>query len=292
MSKRKLIVNADDLGLTASVNRGIAESIKFGIVRSASLMVNMPGAADASERIAALLADGVRFGVGLHLNLVAGQPLTDAPTLRNERTGGFLSLAQLAWRSRFNRIRRADVQSELDAQLETARSLLPDGVSLTHIDSHRHAHCFPAVFPVVTDAARKHRIPHVRQPRESTAISPNARSLIAAGLLRLAMSSQSAVDDVEFTGISLMGSWTVEDDLIRLFERLPEGATELMMHPGFDSEELGAIDPYRAPRERELRALTSAAVMRRLEELQIELTDFSSIAAIEPRATQRARAAS
>jgi predicted glycoside hydrolase/deacetylase ChbG (UPF0249 family) len=75
-----------------------------------------------------------------------------------------------------------------------------------------------------------------------------------------------------------MASPCVDQDLAALLGRVPDGVTEIMMHPGYDSPELARLDPYRAPRERELRALTSPALPERLRRLELTLTDFASTA--------------
>jgi len=271
-------VNADDLGLAASVNRGIVETMESGVVRSTSLMVNMEAHADAIRRLTHLRALGVDVGVGLHFNIVAGAPLTTCRTLSNPRTGRFLSLARLAVRALARRIDRRDVERELEAQLSRAETLLaPLGMRVTHIDSHRHAHSFPGIFDVVLLGAAEHGILHVRHPEESSpTLLRRLPAVVASRLLRAVLPARKAVDEIGFAGLALMGSKTLERDLATLVAALPTGTTELMMHPGYDSNELAALDPYRAPREREVRALTSPALRVLLQELGMELTHFGA----------------
>ena len=272
-----LIVNADDLGLAASVNRGIVETMRSGIVRSASLMVNLGGHDDAVLRLREVLDAGIDVGIGLHVNLVAGRPLTAARTLADSRHGGFLPLAALALRAFTGRIGRHDVAAELEAQLDKAAALLqPLGLRVTHVDSHRHAHCLPGIFDVVLDAARARGIHHVRRPRESLIVG--VRAGVAAALLRVVLHDRPALDDVGFTGFALMGSRTLDADLRRLIRALPSGTTELMVHPGYDSPELAALDPYRAPREREVAALTQPALAELLRNQGTELRHFGATA--------------
>ena len=282
--RAKLIVNADDLGLAESVNRGILETMESGVVTSASLMVNMNAHDDAIRRLGAARARlGLDVSVGLHFNIVAGVPLSATPhrTLVNRRTGRFLPLPTLAMRAFTRRLDLAEVERELAAQLKQAQSLLaPLHMRVTHIDSHRHAHCLPGVFDVVISVAREHGIRHVRHPNESPrTLIGRPFALIAAQLVRLALTRAKALDDVGFAGFALMGSRTLDRDLEQLLARLPDGTTELMMHPGYDSPELAALDPYRAPREREVRALTSPALRNRLRSLGMELTHFGSTTA-------------
>lgn len=271
-SERRLVINADDLGMVASVNRGIIESIEHGVVTSTSLMVNMPGFEDAIDRLRDLAARRRDVGVGLHFNVVAGHPLTPCETLL--AGSGFAPLPRLVARGVWRRLDAADVRRELDAQLEVARDRLAAlGVGLTHIDSHRHAHCIPAIYDVVVDAAARHRIPHVRHPYESGPfVRPRAR--MVAGALRLVLSRERPFDDVGFCGLDAMASPTFGDDVRAMIARLKPGTTELMVHPGYDSQELAALDSYRSARERELRALTSESLHSHLHTVGVRLTRF------------------
>lgn len=278
MTAARLVVNADDFGLAASVNRGIAETIENGIVTSASLMVNMPACEDAIRRLRDLRTRAVVVSVGLHFNIVAGSPLTACGTLLDS-AHRFLSLPALARKAFGRRIDERDVERELDAQLNRAEELLrPLGMRVTHIDSHRHVHCLPPLFEVVFRTASTRGIGHVRHPYESRPLLRQPRAVIASLLLRAVLSKRRQLDDVGFTGIGAMGSRSFERDVADLVSTLRPGTTELMVHPGYDSAELAAIDPYRAPREREVRGLTSPALRHRIRALGVELTHFGSTA--------------
>lgn len=274
----RLIVNADDLGLTGSVNRGILQCMESGVVTSASLMVNMGAEADAMRRLRDARARGLDVGVGLHLNLVAGAPLSHCPSLTVARTGHFRPLWALAARALGRRLVRDDVERELHAQLDRAGQLLsPLGMHVTHIDSHRHAHCLPGIFDLVIRIAKDRGIRHVRHPEESSpTLLRRLPATLVSRVLRLALASRASTDGVAFVGLGLMGSHTLERDLQRLLLALPAGTTELMVHPGYDSPELAALDPYRLAREREVLALTSPALRARIQMLGMELTHFGA----------------
>ena len=102
----------------------------------------------------------------------------------------FLPLLRLAWRALTGRIDRRDVASELEAQLRVAESLLaPIGMRVTHIDSHRHTHCLPRIFDVVTRVAREHGIAHVRHPIESSrTLLGRPKAIVPTQLLRVVLS--------------------------------------------------------------------------------------------------------
>lgn len=275
MSHTKLVVNADDLGLAESVNRGIADTIESGVVTSTSLMVNMAACDDAVRKLRYLRAVGKSFSVGLHFNVVAGRPLTSCPSLVDASTGCFLPLSSLIWKSLSRTLNLGDVQRELDAQLRRIEDVLAKlSMRVTHIDSHRHTHCLPGVFDLMLATARERGITHVRHPYETRMLLRRPRAIIASKLLRIILHKQRPMDDVIFTGVGAMASPTFQRDISAMLGELPSGTTELMVHPGYDSAELGAIDGYREPREREVHALTSPRLRERIHELGVELTRF------------------
>src|SRR5712691_6958316 len=130
--ERRLVVNADDFGFSAGVNRGILEAHAAGVVSSVSVLVNTPGWEEAARL---LRGAGSAFGVGLHFNLTAGRPLSAGGGLRDLRSGRFHSLAWLVARALSGRIDRAAVAAECAAQLARLREA---GVTVIHVDSHRH----------------------------------------------------------------------------------------------------------------------------------------------------------
>ena len=258
----RLVVNADDLGFTAGVNRGIFECAAAGTVTSASVMVNTPGFDDAMAG-----RGSVRLGLGLHLNLIDGRPLSRAPSLVDPATGAFWPFATLLVRATAGLLARADVVAEVGAQL---RRLAAAGVIPTHIDSHRHTHVHPAIWPAVVEAARTAGVSVVRIPRESLVTNAaRPRATLSKVLLGVAMSggaSHSAARRAgfrtadHFIGISPQGSPSFEADVVAMLASLPRGLTEFMVHPGYVDDTLRARDGYLAEREAEVRALTSPAV--------------------------------
>lgn len=278
MENRKLVVNADDLGLAESVNRGIAETIEMGVVTSTSLMVNTPACDDAIRRLRYLRALGKSVSVGLHFNIVMGPPLSECASLIDDRTGEFLPLHSLIWRCVARKVNLDHVKLELDAQLARAKHLLAKiNMRVTHIDSHRHAHVLPGIFELVLRTAKEHQITHVRHPYESRPLPRSTRAVVASRLLRTILYKQRPMDDVGFAGIGAMASPTFHRDISRMLGDLPAGVTELMVHPGYDSAELAAVDDYRAAREREVYALISPRLRERIQELGVELTHFGAV---------------
>ena len=159
---RSLVVNADDLGLTAGVNDGIFDAHDHGILTSASVFASAPATSDAIRRARSRPS----LGVGVHLALVDGTPTLPpgrVPTLV-EDDGRF----RRSWKPFIvaclrGKVSLAEVELELTAQIERLRSA---GVRLTHLDAHKHVHAYPPVFAIVARLAARFGIPVVRVPYE------------------------------------------------------------------------------------------------------------------------------
>lgn len=283
------MVNADDFGISAGVNRGILEAHAAGVVSSVSVLVTTPGWEDAVRRLRDLGeggggGGGGSLGVGLHLNLTVGQPISDVPTLREGRGARFRSLPALVVRALAGRISRADVARECAAQLARLRET---GVVVTHIDSHRHVHVLPGVWTAVTETAGASGVSVVRVPLEPAGGGgggevPNwcglakGAALWAAWAVAARGNAQTRHAD-HFYGLSLQGSRQFRDGVLALLDRLETGTTELMVHPGYPDAVLAAWDGYVEARAAELAALTSSPVRERFRRGDFRLTHFGEL---------------
>lgn len=275
---KRLIVNADDLGLSTLVNEGIEEAVRAGVVTSASLMVNTPGFEDAVRRALSL---GAQLGIGLHFNLTTGAsvaPAAGVPSLL-DGAGRFLPLKGLMRRALTGGVRPGEVRLEADAQLARLRAA---GITPTHVDSHRHVHAFPAMRGALAAAAQAAGVGAVRRPLEPLLARPSSaagivkRTLLAAAWAVPSNGPRPVPGTVSFRGIALLGAPTFESDFVRLLDALPEGSTELMVHPGKNDPSVAAWDPYIAERAVELAALLSPRVRERLARGDIALTRFGA----------------
>ena len=279
---KRLVVNADDFGLSAGVNRGILEAHAAGVVTSASLMVNTPGFAAAAA--AARGGEAPRLGVGLHLNLTIGAPVSPpraVPSLCG-RDGRLQSHASLVARALTGRLVAREVEQECAAQIERARAA---GVRLTHVDGHLHAHALPGVWRPVVAAAGAAGIDVVRLPLEPAA-QIAWRPLAAVGQVLLSAAYRIAASGGDgsvprhashFRGFALTGRRDFKTRLLALLDQLGPGVTELMVHPGYPDADLAKWARYVAGREVELAALLSAEVRERLGRGDIELVDFGAL---------------
>jgi hypothetical protein len=247
---RRLIVNADDLGRTSGVNRGIVAAHRLGIVTSATLMVTHAAAAEAAR----LARENSALGLGLHAALTGG-----APALPPERVPTLVD-AQGRLPPKPEGLAGADpreLRAELRAQLERFERLV--GRAPTHFDSHHHAHRLPAVLDALVELARETGLP-VR------GASPGVRDrLRAAGVA----TPDRFVESFYRDGATL-------DGLLAIVRGLEPGVTELMCHPAYADDELRAGSSYADERERELRALTSDEVRAALSAADVELVSFAA----------------
>ena len=159
----RLILNADDFGLTPGINRAIVELHRAGCLTSASLMATGPAFRDAVR----LAREHPRLGIGCHLVFVDGIPIShpwDIPTLLGADDKTFrpqaLDFAQAALR---HTIRPDDLAREAQAQIQTLQRA---GLDVTHIDTHKHTHLFPSVARPVLHAAERCGVLPVRAPFE------------------------------------------------------------------------------------------------------------------------------
>lgn len=254
---RRLIVNADDLGLAESVNRGIFESFEKGIVTSATAMTcgaAFPAAAEYIQK------NRLTLGVGIHLTLTGLRPLSPPefiPSLVDEE-GRFPSLGIFMRRAFSGRLDEGDLRMELSAQITR---MLDYGLTPDHIDGHHHIHIFPGISRIAAELGKRYGISRVRMVRENLFLSFAHLKASPKILFLRALSDVSAFrgkawqSNDAFVGIPFLGNFHQEGRIRKTLARLPQGMTEFMVHPGYDSADLREADSYAAAREAEVRFL-------------------------------------
>ena len=153
-----VIVHADDFGETVDITEGICLAIEAGVVTSTSVMVNMPGTAEALRRAPQL---GRQASFGVHLNLCEGRPLTGGPTLMDE-DGRFLRKRALAACALTGKLSLTELEAEVTAQIGVLRDA---GVRVSHLDGHKHLHQLPIVCAAVANVLPRFGIERVRITR-------------------------------------------------------------------------------------------------------------------------------
>jgi hopanoid biosynthesis associated protein HpnK len=259
-----LIVNADDFGLTSGVNRAILELHRRGVLTSATLMA----CAEATDEAVEMAKAAPTLGVGCHVVLVDGEAALESaqvPALAPAGDGRFQpSLGKFVRDLLTGRIAAAEIEAEAHAQI--AR-LQDRGLTLTHVDTHKHTHMFPRVLRPLLRAARRCGIAAVRNPFEpawSARATPDAPLLrraqvrmlrgLESGFRRI-VAEESFATTSGAVGVLATGSLDARS-LHALLERMPDGTWELVTHPGYNDVALAGVRTrLRASRETEMRAL-------------------------------------
>jgi chitin disaccharide deacetylase len=272
---RKLIVNADDFNTDGPRNRGILEAARRGIVTSTSVLANAAWPEGALHELKA--AFGPR--IGIHLNLTKGRPLCKIPGSLIAEDGCFF-FKRKAWRRAIaGGFDPCEIEREFVAQIE---ALLSAGISLDHIDSNNHLHVFPTVAEVTARVAQQYRIGRIRLPFEPLGWSltrPGPGLLKKCFISLFAIRARAVFCSAGLRFPERCAGLLAPDvrsatALVRFLKRLPDGATELMCHPGYACSE----NPFSThDRERELAALTADDVLDIIKKKAIALISFSDI---------------
>jgi chitin disaccharide deacetylase len=284
---RRLIVNADDFGLTSGVNRAIIEGNRLGIVTSATLMAN----ARATDAAIDLAKAQPGLKTGCHVVLIDGVPLkANLQSLTNGSPRFRTSLKEFSIAALRKQISAEEVQQEVEAQVRKVQSR---GITLTHLDSHKHTHMFPHILRPLLRAAKACGIRAVRNPFEPLRCWPPLMVLNTPGLwlrsagvmafqmfaadFHSAVKEEGMVSPDGTVGIAVTGMLD-QKWLSRILEALPEGTWELVCHPGYSDADLQAAGTrLTQSREIELSALTSEETKKALAHRQIELISYADL---------------
>jgi predicted glycoside hydrolase/deacetylase ChbG (UPF0249 family) len=307
---RRLIVNADDFGLTAGVNRGIIEAHNSGVVSSTTLMANSRAFEDAVSAARAT----PNLSIGCHVVLVDGTPVSppDAvDTLRAIRSAEpnqfFSSLSAFAARAMLGGFDRDQLVAEVVAQI---KKLQAAGIQVTHLDTHKHAHIFPEILVALLRAARICGVRAIRNPivpvkAISSRLFKDKRELWKrygqvrvlhtfsrqflqrtkrAGLLTpdgvVGVIETGTREDPESGSESADGKSGYSSLLRATLASLPEGTWELVCHPGYSDDDLRAAGTRLvASRDEERRLLTSASLRQFLDEQKIRVIGYREFCA-------------
>ncbi len=283
---RRLIVNADDFGLTSGVNRAILEAHNRGIVTSATLMAN----SSAFSEAVALSQSAPDLSVGCHVVLVDGSPVSDRNSLPSllGRDGKFHdSLTTFARLALQGKLDADQIEMEVVSQI---RKVQGAGIVVSHLDTHKHTHMFPPVLRAVLNAARACGVPAIRNPFETVKLAhlleyPDTwkRWFEVRALRNLAGKFREAVAEAGLhtpdgtVGIVATGSLG-QRFLEFLLKNLSDGTWELVCHPGYNDEQLQNMRTrLRASREHELRVLTSTATREALTQQGVALISYQQV---------------
>jgi predicted glycoside hydrolase/deacetylase ChbG (UPF0249 family) len=289
---RRLIVNADDFGLSASVNAAVVRAHREGIVTTASLMMNEPGCEEAVK----FAKENPKLGVGLHLTLLQGHstlPPEKIPGLVNARgefsnspvgvgMKYFFRAYEVGQASSLSAPDRQDacptlreqLRAEIHAQFEKFHAT---GLPLDHVNGHLHLHLHPVIFKILMADAGKLGIRHCRLTRDCLARSrrmANGRWFyrVSHAAIYEWLSSrargplcQRGIRHAQITFGLLQDSRVDEEYILKLLPELPPGDSELYSHPSLDKF------------KHEFDALVSPRMKARVQELGIELIRYQDL---------------
>jgi len=280
---RRLIVNADDFALHPSVNRAILLAHREGIVTSTTILAGGMAFFDAGEE----LKSCPELGIGVHLCLVDQKPVLkpeEVPSLVDHEGRFCASYAGFLKRYLLRQVPLEQVRRELEAQVGRIRDL---GLKITHLDSHQHLHLLPGIARIVADVARKFDIRCIRVPAEQVkghqGPTSFTRRLQGRLVFRLAQkrrrefSRQGFRFPDHFFGFSQGGKMLL-NDWLKLLPRLPAGASEVMVHPGADTQELRACFGWGYHWGEELQALIHPQLRLLIMQQNIQLINYGDLA--------------
>lgn len=289
---RRLIVNADDFGFTSGINRAIVEAHTYGIVTSSTLMAS----GRAFEEAAHLAASVPRLSVGCHVVLIDGAPVLGAdrlPSITTSNSNGSRfreGLKSFVVRALAGRLNPHEIEIEACAQI---RKLQSAGLSVSHVDTHKHTHLFPAVLRPLLRAARACGVRAVRNPFGPSKPLKSSALLARPGLwtryaevrilrtlaakFREAAKREGFVTPDGTLGVVVTGA--LDEKLFRgIAAIIPEGTWEFVCHPGYNDADLAsARTRLRQSRETELRVLTMPEARQLLLEEGIALISYRDL---------------
>jgi predicted glycoside hydrolase/deacetylase ChbG (UPF0249 family) len=294
---RRLIVNADDFGMTAGINRGIAEAQQHGIVTSATLMANSRAFDEAAALARSLAGSNPHFGVGCHIVLLDGEPVLPA-----ERVGSLLQpgaqngshfrveLNDFVVAAFRGKLRPDEIEAEAAAQVQRLQAA---GVQPSHFDTHKHAHMFPDALRPLLRAARACDVPAVRNPFGQVWPLPLVDLLRHSSLwkrfaqLNLLRNFASRFrDEVAAHGlrttdgsVAVLVTGALDLKLFsKIVDNIPEGTWEFVCHPGYNDVDLGSVRTrLRQSRAQELELLKSAEAREILQRRGIGLISYREL---------------
>ena len=264
----RLILNADDFGLTRGINRAIGELHSAGVLTSATLMANGPAFDDAVTVAHA----HPTLGVGCHVVLTDGIPVSPPKTIPSligpdgkSFRPSLLDFLQALFRGH---IRAEDVAREAQAQIEKLQGA---GITITHIDTHKHTHLFPSIALPLLEVAERTSVRAIRNPfeppwsrtlRQGNPFRRLAVRLIGPLRRRFAAHPQIRPARIRSTDGTVAISATGQLDAITLAQLLravpSTGTYELCCHPGYNDRDLHrVVTRLRAQRSAERKALLS-----------------------------------
>ena len=265
----RLIINADDFGLTPGINRAVIELHRAGVLTSTTLMAT----GGCFDHAVALARANPTLGVGCHLVFTDGIPVSHPESIPTLLGGDGKTFRSSAWDFAQAALRGtidpAHVARETQAQIQKIQR---EGIDVTHVDTHKHTHLLPSIARTVFHIANRCGIQSIRnpiEPRWSSALAeaPLRRRLEMRlldrfeGPFRKLTADARDHDFIPEGTLGIAATGTMSAEVLRatidcLVHRHPDSVCELLCHPGFQDAALDAQNTrLRASREIEYMAL-------------------------------------
>jgi chitin disaccharide deacetylase len=263
---RLLMIHADDLGMCHSVNRAITMALETGAVNSASLMVPCPGFQDAAE----LARRHPEYDIGIHSTLISEwESYRWGPVAKTEYDAGLIDDNGYFWpRNSLLGAAPERIHEEISAQIMLARQA---GVNPTHLDSHMLSVARPDYISAYIKAARRFALPFLIDEHWHSCASDEGS----------ATTQDVVVNDLLQAHFKLSVG-DLEEYYLSTLRELKPGLNVLLVHPGFDDDELRAITgdcrPYGAAwRQRDFEIVMGTEFQSALRENEIQLVNWRTI---------------
>lgn len=281
---KKLIVNADDFGLHTQINNGIIKGYKEGFISSASIMPGAPAWQEAVD----LAHANPGLGIGIHLTLVGGIP----PVLPVEKVSSlvddngllFPDYGGFAKKFYFGEVLEREIEAELRAQIER---VIDADLNFTHLDSHQHIHVLPGLNRLVLKLCSEYNIKRMRIPSEGFFFTGGFKAGVGRYIGRSGLSfcALLAANAAKRRGIvfpdhffGMLAGGHLNAYLVgNIIKSLPEGVSEIMTHPGIDSNNLDSIFHWQYHWQDELSAYLSKENKMLLKTEGIVLINFAML---------------
>lgn len=285
---KQLIINADDFGLHELINKGIVEGHVAGCVTSTSIMAG----GNAFEHAVKLARKYPKLGVGVHLTLVGARPVArgDIHTLLT-REGDFLpNYGQFAKKYVTGQISQKHIEWEFLCQMQ---KVVGTGIKITHIDSHQHLHVLPGLAKMIGRVAREFKVDKVRIPAEPISFLGMGDRDISRFLAKTVLTGCSLLAKRVYTRMGfffpqhffgmMAGGSMRQSPLMHILKELPDGISEIMVHPGINTQALELLFPWGYHWEEELDALKCKEVLESIKKYEIQLINYGEIGNIDGR---------
>ena len=277
--RKYIIVTADDLGRSSSVNAAIAKAYDKGIVTSASLMAGE----EAFEEAVEMVRKSSRLSVGLHVTLCDGRSVLKPSQIPDlvDQDGRFEKNPARAWVNYMRSSILGQIEAEVEAQFNRLEKA---GIHITHVNGHHHLQMHPLIFEMLCREASKRGVGWIRVPNESLSVLLSLRSFLRGvmpflewGVFRMLKAYNLKVAKkygINAACHSLGLSWTGKLDEKGFLDLLGSSkgwVDEIFTHPDVSTE----------AGQRELQALTSAKVRDKLTSLGMEPVGYGDFSGTE-----------